>query len=160
ETVAGAGAFVNGFTFSHSGVGAATAREVLRILETESLVEASAAKGDRLKALLGDRFGAHPNVGEVRGRGLLLGLELVADRETRAPFPRASRLAEMVLREAREHGLLLYSGTGNADGVNGDLILVGPPFVVTEPELSAIVERLGDALEAALAAVGVATAGA
>ncbi len=123
-------------------------------------MEASAAKGGRLQALLADRFGAHPNVGEVRGRGLLLGLELVADRETRAPFPRAARLAEMVLREARERGLLLYSGTGNADGVNGDLILVGPPFVVTEPELSAIVERLGDALEAALAAVGVATAGA
>ena len=67
-----------------------------------------------------------------------MGIELVADRATRAPFPRAARVTEAVVRAARERGLLVYSGTGNADGTNGDTILLGPPFVVTEPELEQI----------------------
>ncbi len=82
------GSFVHGFTYSHHPVGAAVAGEVLRILVDEDLVAASAAKGDRLRTLLVERLGGHPNVGEIRGRGLLQGVELVADRETRAPFPR------------------------------------------------------------------------
>jgi adenosylmethionine-8-amino-7-oxononanoate aminotransferase len=144
--------YVHGFTYSHHAVGAAAAAEVLRILEEESLVEASAEKGERLKALLEDRLGAHPNVGEIRGRGLLVGVELVADRETRAPFPRADRVTESVLRAARERGLLLYSGTGLADGTNGDAILFGPPFVITDGELEAAVNRTADALDVVLPA--------
>jgi adenosylmethionine-8-amino-7-oxononanoate aminotransferase len=147
DTVLGAGAFVHGFTYSHHVVGAAVAGEVLRILESERLVEASAAKGERLRALLVDRLGDHPAVGEIRGRGLMQGLELVADRETRTPFPREERVVERVLRTAREAGLLLYSSTGLADGTNGDAILLGPPFVVTDGELEAIVSRLADALD-------------
>src|SRR5206468_3227422 len=98
DAVVEGGGFVHGFTYSHHVVGSAVAGEVLRILEDENLVEASAAKGDRLKNLLEDRLGAHPNVGEIRGRGLLLGVELVADRESHAPFPRADRLTERVVR--------------------------------------------------------------
>jgi adenosylmethionine-8-amino-7-oxononanoate aminotransferase len=138
--------FVHGFSYSHHVVGAAVAAEVLRVLEDERLVESSAMKGDRLRALLDERFADHPNVGEIRGRGLLIGLELVADRETRAPFPRADRVVERVLRAARDDGLLLYSGTGLADGTNGDAILLGPPFVITDSEL----ERLVDILAAAM----------
>lgn len=149
--IRGAGGFVHGFTYSHHVVGAAVAREVLRILEDEALVEASAAKGERLLALLRARLGEHPNVGEIRGRGLMVGLELVADRPTREPFPRTARLAETVVRTARERGLLLYSGTGNADGVDGDVILLGPPFVVTDDELIRIADGLTIALDAALA---------
>jgi hypothetical protein len=145
--------FVHGFTYSHHAVGAAAAAEVLRILEDEHLVEASAAKGDRLKALLEDRLGGHPHVGEIRGRGLMVGLELVEDRETRAPFPRADRVTEAVVRGARELGLLVYSGTGLADGTNGDAILLGPPFVVTDDELVAITDRLSGAIEAVMPAV-------
>jgi adenosylmethionine-8-amino-7-oxononanoate aminotransferase len=138
--------FVHGFTYSHHAVGAAVAGEVLRILDDERLVEASAAKGERLLALLHDRLGEHPNVGEIRGRGLLVGVELVADRETHAPFPRGDRVTERIVRAAREDGLLLYSGTGLADGTNGDSILLGPPFVVTDDEL----ERIADGLTAAI----------
>jgi adenosylmethionine-8-amino-7-oxononanoate aminotransferase len=144
--------FVHGFTYSHHTVGAAVAGEVLRILEDERLIEASATKGDRLMALLRDRLGGHPNVGDIRGRGLLLGVELVADRETRAPFPRADRVTEAVLRAGRANGVLLYSGTGLADGTNGDAIVLGPPFVVTDDELVAIVDRLGAAIDAVLPA--------
>lgn len=142
--------FVHGFTYSHGPVAGAVANEVLRILETEDLVAASATKGDRLRAMLTDALGQHPNVGEVRGRGLMVGLEIVADRETRAPFPRSSKVAEAVVRAARERGVLVYSGTGNADGTNGDTILLGPPFVITDDELGRIVEVLAEAIPAAI----------
>ena len=150
DTVLGAGLFVHGFTFSHSVVGATVAREVLRILEAEDLVTASARKGEQLRTLLTNRVGGHPNVGEIRGRGLMVGIELVADRASRAAFPRSARVTEAVVAAARRNGLLVYSGTGNADGVDGDLILLGPPFVVTEAELSQISEKLGAAIEVAL----------
>ena len=149
----GAGGFTHGFTYSHAPAGAAVAREVLRILEAENLVEASATKGTRLRELLEGRLGDHPNVGEVRGRGLLVGVELVADRATRDAFPRTARLTEAIVRGARSRGVLLYSGTGTADGVNGDTILLGPPFVITDDELTRIVAVVGDAIEEAVATV-------
>ena len=139
--------FVHGFTYSHHAVGAAVAGEVLRILEDEKLVEASAEKGLRLRELLDARLKDHPNVGEIRGHGLLVGLELVADRETRAPFARTERVTERVVRAAREDGLLLYSGTGLADGTNGDSVLLGPPFVITDDELVTIADGLAAAIE-------------
>jgi len=153
ETVTGGGGFVHGFTYSHQPGAATVALEVLRILETESLVEASASKGERLKELLGARLGDHPAVGDIRGRGLMVGVELVRDRETREAYPRAAKLVENVVRIAREHGLLLYSGTGNANGVDGETVLLGPPFVVTDEELARIADGLGDALDAALAGI-------
>jgi adenosylmethionine-8-amino-7-oxononanoate aminotransferase len=151
DTITTGGGFVHGFTYSHSPVGAAAAGEVLRILETENLVEASATKGERLKALLGDRLAGNPNVGEIRGRGLMVGVELVADRVTRRPFRRSAKLIEAIMVHAREAGLLLYHGTGNADGVNGDSILLGPPFVITDAELARCAAIVGDAVERACA---------
>jgi adenosylmethionine-8-amino-7-oxononanoate aminotransferase len=156
DTILDAGSFVHGFTYSHSPVGAAVAREVLRILDAESLVEASAAKGQRLLTSLAARLADQPAVGEVRGRGLLVGVELVEDRETGAAFPRAARLAERVVAAARDRGVLVYSGTGNADGVDGDTILLGPPFVVTDEQLDRIVDVIGEAIDVAVTEVGAA----
>ena len=103
--VTGAGGFVHGFTYSHQpGRRPPSPREVLRILEAEDLVAASAAKGERLRALLETRSAITPRVGEIRGRGLMVGVELVADRATRAPFPRAARVTEAVVRAARASG--------------------------------------------------------
>jgi adenosylmethionine-8-amino-7-oxononanoate aminotransferase len=150
-TVAGAGAgFVHGFTYSHSPVGAAVAGEVLRILREENLVEASARKGERLIALLVERLADHPAVGEIRGRGLMVGVEFVAERETRRPYRRAARVTEAVVVAARRRGVLVYSGTGNADGVDGDTILLGPPFIVTDDELVRIADALAEALTEAV----------
>ena len=146
ETVTRGTGFTHGFTYSHAPVGAAVAREVLRILRDEDLVTASAAKGKLLLDLLADRVAGHPLVGELRGRGLMVGIELVADRESRRPFPRDERVAESVVRASRDRGVLVYSGTGMANGTDGDGILLGPPFVVTEAEL----ERIADAVAAAL----------
>ncbi|MFI5254165.1 MAG: aspartate aminotransferase family protein [Candidatus Limnocylindrales bacterium] len=152
ETIRASG-FVHGFTYSHHAVGAAVAREVLRILEDESLVEASAVKGERLRALLEAHLGGHPNVGEIRGLGLMQGVEFVADRASRAPFPRAARLTETILAAARERGLLDYSGTGNANGVDGDQVLIGPPFTISDDQLVAIADGLAGALDTALAGI-------
>jgi adenosylmethionine-8-amino-7-oxononanoate aminotransferase len=155
--VTGAGAFVHGFTYSHQPVAAAVAREVLRILEAEDLVAASATKGVRLRELVSKALDGHPSLGEVRGRGLMVGVELVADRAVRVPFPRAAGITEAVVRGARERGVLVYSGTGNADGTNGDTILLGPPFIVTEEEMRRIAAVLAEAVDAATSG---ATAGA
>jgi len=150
ETVTAPGkGFVHGFTHSHSVVGAAVAGEVLRILREERLVEASAEKGVRLMTLLKGALEEHPAVGEVRGRGLMVGVEFVADRSTRQPFPRAARVAEAVLGAARERGVLVYMGTGNADGVDGDSILLGPPFVITDEEMQRVAEVLAESIEVA-----------
>jgi adenosylmethionine-8-amino-7-oxononanoate aminotransferase len=139
--------FVHGFTYSHHVVGAAVAGEVLRLLETEDLVAASAARGERLRELLDARLADDPHVGEIRGRGLMVGLEIVADRDTRAPFPRAARVTEAVVAAARANGVLVYSASGNANGVDGDQILLGPPFVVTDDELEVIVDGLAAAMD-------------
>ena len=142
------GAFVHGFTYSHHPVGAAVAGEVLRILVEEDLVAASAAKGDRLRALL-----ARPaRVASQRGRDPRPGTCSRAwswsrTARSRLPFPRASRVTESVVAAARDAGVLLYSGTGNANGTDGDQILLGPPFVVTDDELERIVDVLGTAIE-------------
>ena len=151
DAISRSGGFIHGFTYSHHAVGAAVAGEVLRILEAESLVEASRTKGERLAALLAARVGAHPNVGEIRGRGLMFGIEIVADREARAPFPRAARVTERLLADARARGVLVYPGTGLADGTDGDSILLGPPFVVTDDELVRIADIVAESIEATAA---------
>jgi adenosylmethionine-8-amino-7-oxononanoate aminotransferase len=141
--------FVHGFTHSHSVMGATVANEVFRLLKDERLVEASAEKGVRLMTLLRGALEEHPAVGEIRGRGLMVGVEFVADRVSRRPFPRDAGIAEAVLSAARDRGVLAYWGTGNADGVDGDTILLGPPFVITDDEMQRIAEVLAESIEVA-----------
>jgi hypothetical protein len=144
-----AGGFTHGLTYSHHVVGAAAGLAVLRVLRDDGLVEAAAVKGRRLLAALAARLGGHPAVGDLRGLGLMVGVELVADRASRAPYPRGARLTERVVAAARERGLLLYSSTGCADGHDGDLVMFGPPFVTTGAQLDEMVERCAQAVEAA-----------
>ena len=151
EAIQRKGVFVHGFTYSHSVVGAAVAREVLRILRAEELVAASARKGELLLAELREAFAGHPNAGEMRGTGLMAAVELVADRETRAPFPRSRQVTERTLAAGRDRGLMFYSGTGNANGVDGDVIMVGPPFVVTDEQVREIAAGMRAAVDAAVA---------
>jgi adenosylmethionine-8-amino-7-oxononanoate aminotransferase len=153
DTITSRGGFVHGFTFSHAPVGAAVAREVLRIIRDEDLVAASREKGERLQALLRVRLGEDEHTGEIRGRGLLVGLELVENRESRQPFARAARLTEAVVRAARDRGVLVYSGTGTANGTDGDTILLGPTFIVTDDELVRIADVTAEAIAAAVASI-------
>jgi adenosylmethionine-8-amino-7-oxononanoate aminotransferase len=139
ETVRETG-FVHGFTWSHNGVGAAVAHATLRRLTEDDLVDASARQGERLLKSLSSALEDDPSVGDVRGIGLMVGIELVADRASRTPFAREQQATECVLAAAREAGLLLYSSTGHVDG-DGDLVMLGPPFVITDDECELIVER-------------------
>jgi adenosylmethionine-8-amino-7-oxononanoate aminotransferase len=145
----GAGGFTHGLTYSHHVVGAAAGRAVLRVLRERRLVEAAATQGKRLQAGLEARLGGHRHVGDVRGLGLMVAVELVADRATRRPFPRAHRVTERAVAAARDHGLLLYSSTGCADGTNGDLVMLGPPLVATDAEIDEMVELTTTAVAAA-----------
>jgi adenosylmethionine-8-amino-7-oxononanoate aminotransferase len=145
----GAGRFPHGLTYSHHVVGAAAGRAVLRVLRERRLVEAAATQGKRLQAGLEARLGGHRHVGDVRGLGLMVAVELVADRATRRPFPRAHRVTERAVAAARDHGLLLYSSTGCADGTNGDLVMLGPPLVATDAEIDEMVELTTTAVTAA-----------
>jgi hypothetical protein len=138
--------FVHGFTHSHSVVGAAVGRAVLAKLKGSSLVEASREKGERLLKELTAALPDDPHAGDVRGLGLMVGIEIVDDRETRRPFAREERATERVIAAARESGLLLYPSTGCADGTNGDLVMLGPPFVITDAELSEAVDKTREAI--------------
>ena len=140
ETVA-SGGFVHGFTWSHDALGAAVGRAVLRRLDADGLLDRSAAVGARLREELASALADTPIVGDVRGRGPMIGIELVRDRATKEPFPRSDQVTERVLAAGREAGLLLYSSTGHVDGANGDLVMLGPPFVISDEEVELLVER-------------------
>lgn len=128
------GGFTHGFTYSHHAVGAAAGHAVLRYLREHDLVHASDERGKQLDTALRARLGDHPHVGDVRGLGLLRGIELVADRDTRAAFPRSERVTERIVAAGKRRGVLIYSSTGCADGVDGDLLLLGPPLVISEAQ--------------------------
>jgi adenosylmethionine-8-amino-7-oxononanoate aminotransferase len=142
--------FVHGFTWSHNGVGAAVAHAVLRRLRDGDLVEASRVQGERLLKELAATLAGGAIVGDVRGIGLMIGIELVADRETQRPFARSEQVTERVVAAARELGVLLYSSTGHVDGTDGDLVMVGPPFTISDDEIGLVVEGA----QAAIATVG------
>jgi adenosylmethionine-8-amino-7-oxononanoate aminotransferase len=147
----GAGGFTHGLTYSHHVVGAAAGRAVLRVLRERHLVEAAETQGKRLRVGLEDRLGDHPAAGDIRGLGLMVAVELVADRATKTPFPRRRRVAERAVAAARDLGLLLYSSTGCADGTDGDLVMLGPPLVVADPEVDELVELTAQSVEAVTA---------
>src|SRR5262249_1822125 len=117
------------------------------IVEREKLVEQAAVRGEAVGRLL-EPLRAHPHVGDVRGRGVLWGVELEADTTTRVPFPRSERKAEAVAAQAFRDGLVTYPSGGCADGTNGDVILLAPPFVVSEAQLAEMVTILDGALAA------------
>jgi hypothetical protein len=148
----GSGALKHGQTYSAHPVGCAAALKVQQIIRDEGLLGRVTAAGTKLQNLLGQRFGEHPKVGDIRGRGLLLALELVADRETKGPFDPALKLHEHAKAEAFARGLLIYPGGGTADGRAGDHILLAPPYNVTDGELEMIVDMLADTLDAVLPA--------
>ncbi len=146
----GSGALKHGQTYNAHPVGCAAALAVQEVIRDEALLDRVNSAGARLLALLTERFGNHPHVGDIRGRGLLQAIELVADRSTKAPFDPALALHQRVKVDAFERGLLTYPGGGTIDGLNGDHILLAPPYNVTDQELETIVDLLGNTVEAVL----------
>jgi hypothetical protein len=149
----GSGALLHAQTFSHHASACAAGVATLRYLRDHALIERCAAIAPSLHAALAS-LREMPCVGDVRGRGLLAGIEFVADPVTRAPFPRSARFAERFAEAALEAGLVVWPNIGQADGVNGDLAMLAPPFVVTHDEIDLIVERFGSALRATSERIG------
>jgi adenosylmethionine-8-amino-7-oxononanoate aminotransferase len=149
----GSGAFQHGHTYMGHPMAAAAALAVQDVIRRDRLLANVAEKGARLERRLEERFGQHPSVGDIRGRGLFWGLELVADRASKRPFDPALKLNARVKRDAMARGLMVYPMGGTVDGVDGDHILLAPPFVVEPSHVDTIVERLGEALDSALAQV-------
>jgi adenosylmethionine-8-amino-7-oxononanoate aminotransferase len=148
---AGSGFFQHGHTYIGHPVACSAALAVQDVLERDALVARCATMGEKLRARLVDRFGTHPHVGDIRGRGLFLALELVRDRASKAPFAPALKLHARVKRAALDAGLMCYPMGGTIDGVQGDHVLLAPPFIISEAELDQVIERLARAIDAAIA---------
>jgi hypothetical protein len=146
----GSGALKHGQTYNAHPVGCAAALAVQRIIRDQALFDRVNEAGDRLKALLAERFRDHPNVGDIRGRGLLVALELVAHRANKTPFDPELAMHQRAKADAFARGLLIYPGGGTIDGRRGDHILLAPPYNVTDDELAMIVGLLDDTIEAIL----------
>jgi len=104
------------------------------VLQERDLVSAAEVRGKQLDQALHEALGEHSGVGDIRGMGLLRGIELVSDRASKQPYARSERVTERIVAAGKDRGVLLYSSTGCADGVRGDLIVLGPPLVITEDQ--------------------------
>ncbi|HEX2117159.1 MAG TPA: aspartate aminotransferase family protein [Alphaproteobacteria bacterium] len=147
----GSGFFQHGHTYLAHALSCAAALAVQRIIKRDGLVERVRTQGQKLASALNERFGNHRAVGDIRGRGLFQAIELVKDRSSKAPYDPAIKLNARIKQEAMARGLMVYPMGGTIDGRSGDHVLLAPPFTVTDEQIGAIVERLGDAVDAAVA---------
>ena len=141
----GTGAFQHGFTYQAHPVATAAGNAVFDFIEAQELFERVSPAGKRLRSSL-TQLEAHPNVGEIRGLGLFLGIEFVKDKSTREPFPREENIAEKIRQAALAENVLTYPSQGCVDGTRGDHVLLAPPFVLTPAESEIIARALGAAL--------------
>ena len=154
DTVAeGSGAFQHSHTYMGHPLSCAAALAVQRVIRRDDLLANVSAQGAYLSRRLQERFGNHPFVGDVRGRGLFQGLELVADRDSKVPFDPKLELHVRIKREAMARGLMVYPMGGTVDGTRGDHVLLAPPFIVDGSLVDTIVERLGNAIDATTAKI-------
>jgi adenosylmethionine-8-amino-7-oxononanoate aminotransferase len=149
----GSGDFLHAQTFSHHAVLCAAGLAAMRYLEKHKLVERCAEVGPMFQGKL-KPLAELPFVGDVRGRGLLAGIEFVLDKVTRAPIPREAKFAEKFTEAALQAGLIVWANVGHADGVNGDLIMFAPPFIVTAEQIDEMVAGFSRALETTIQQLG------
>jgi len=146
----GSGLFQHGHTYIGHPTAAAAALAVQQVIQRDRLLDAVRERGADLRRRLGERLGQHPHVGDIRGRGLLMGVELVRDRASKAPFDPGLSLHARVKARAMANGLLVYPMGGTIDGRHGDHVLLAPPFIVTAPQIDQIVDRLGSSIDQAI----------
>ena len=147
----GSGFFQHGHTYMGHPVACAAALAVQTAIEEEDLLANVRAMGAELNDALHERFGNHRHIGDIRGRGLFMGLEIVADRTDKSTFDPALGLHARVKKEAMARGLMCYPMGGTIDGKHGDHVLLAPPFIVNSRDIQDIVERLGSSIDAAIA---------
>ena len=141
----GLGTFVHGGTYSHHPVGCAAGLAAVRILENEALVERSEQMGKVLGRELNEHLAGSPFVGDIRGMGMLWGLELVADKKTMAPFPRADKVTERLWEHLFENGVIVYKAVGLA-GIDGDALVVAPPFIIEQEQIQHVALAIAQAI--------------
>ncbi|WP_345816243.1 aspartate aminotransferase family protein [Paraburkholderia sp. PREW-6R] len=151
--VSGSGFFQHGHTYVGHATACAAALAVQRVIAEDKLLANVQARGEQLRARLRGHYAQHPHIGDVRGRGLFVGVELVNDRVSKRPFDPALKLHAAIRREAFARGLMVYPMGGTVDGRIGDHVLLAPPFICTARDIDEIVSRLADAIESALAAI-------
>ncbi len=149
----GSGFFQHGHTYMGHPMAAAAGLAVQQVIRRDKLLGNVVAMGDHLQRRLEERFANHHHVGDIRGRGLFRGVEMVADRGSKQPFAPELKLNAIIKREAMARGLMVYPMGGTIDGISGDHVLLAPPFIVNREQVDAIVERLGDAVDAAVASI-------
>jgi adenosylmethionine-8-amino-7-oxononanoate aminotransferase len=143
---AATGAVISGHTYSGHTTACAAGLAVQKIIRRDNLVEKASADGEYLFSRLSEALGNLDYVGDIRGRGLFIGIELVADRETKEPYDPNLKLCEKVRDTAFDNGLIVYPTPGNVDGVRGDQMIVSPPYTATRDELDEIVDKLATTL--------------
>lgn len=147
----GSGFFQHGHTYLGHATACAAGLAVMTAFEERSLVERVPVMGEKLMSALNERFGQHPNVGDIRGRGLFQAIELVADRDTKEPFDPALKVHAKLKKAAFEAGLICYPMGGTIDGHRGDHVLLAPPFIVEDSQIDELVTKLAIGIDAALA---------
>ena len=152
EMTASSGKFMHAQTYMQAPMMTAAGVAVLDYIEQHGVIEHAAEVGAYLQSALRSRIGALAGVGNVSGRGLLAGVEFVADPVTREPFDRSKKVAEAVTRAAFDRGLVVWPNVGQADGTRGDLVMIAPPLVITRDEVDTLVARLAAAIADVLAA--------
>ena len=151
---AGSGGFMHGQTYQAHPVACAAALAVQKVIAEDGLLANVRAMGEALSNGLTQRLGNHRHVGDIRGRGLFWAIELVADRGSKAVFDPGLKLHERVAQAAYERGLAIYPMGGTIDGVRGNHVIISPPYIATAGDIGAIVDRLGDAVDAVCLGVG------
>lgn len=151
----GSGFFQHGHTYIGHSTACAAALAVQQVIEDDGLLEQVRLKGGVLDLALRNLLADHPNIGDIRGRGLFRGIELVADRDTKEPLNPELAIHEVIKRHGMALGLMCYPGGGTIDGRRGNHILLAPPFIVTEDQVLEIASKLSQAIELALGECGV-----
>jgi adenosylmethionine-8-amino-7-oxononanoate aminotransferase len=146
----GSGFFQHGHTYMGHPTACAAGVAVQEVIRDENLLERVEEQGEKLVHALYERFGNHAHVGDIRGRGLFLGLELVADRVSKAPFDPKRRVHARIKHEALDRGLICYPMGGTVDGVHGDHVLLAPPFIIDDAHIEELVDKLGRSVDAAI----------
>ncbi len=149
----GSGFFQHGHTYLGHPIACAAALAVQRTVRREGLLDNVVKQGLALRGALDARLSNHPNVGDIRGRGLFIAIEFVADRTTKEPFAPTLKFHQAVKREAMARGVMCYPMGGTIDGQRGDHVLLAPPFIIGETHVAEIVDTLAAATDAAVAAV-------
>ncbi|MBD3739009.1 MAG: aspartate aminotransferase family protein, partial [Pseudomonas balearica] len=148
--VNGSGFFQHGHTYIGHPTATAAGDAVVKKLTEGGMVARAAQQGEKLDAALREAFGQHPHIGDIRGRGMFRGLEIVADRATKAPMDPAKAVNKKLKAAAFEAGLICYPMGGTIDGRRGDHILLAPPFIISDDQIGELVDKLGIAIRGVL----------